>query len=407
MLHQLKFKDIQVPVIFEENHDLPIFVLRLVFKNAGKAYEGDIDGLASMFARLLNEGSDENFFKELELRAIDFSANSGFESFELSISCLKEHAFFAVEKLSLLFEKVNFDETLLARLKKITLGELASKQSDFDFLAKNLLNESVFETKEFRTSKYGDEQSLAKMSLKDLQDFYAKHLNLSELIVCGGGDFDFAEFKALITPCLSKLKIAKLEKTKTFKLSKSLKDELLIKPESQQAYIYFASPIEFKFNDEDTHLTKLALFILGAGGFGSRLMEEVRVKRGLAYSAYAMLEANLSYQRVFGYLQTKNENAKDAKALVRELFAEFVKNGVSEDELTQARNFLLGSVPLRYESLEKRLDMALNEFYKGLELGHSLKELERIKKTSLSELNAYIKKHTELAQISFASVQNK
>lgn len=407
MLYQIKVKKSQIPVIFEENHDLPIFVLRLVFKNAGKAYEGDIDGLANMFARLLNEGSDENFFKELELRAIDFSANSGFESFELSISCLKEHAYFAVEKLSLLFERVNFDENLLTRLKKIALGELANKKSDFDFLAKNLLNESVFEAKEFRTSKYGDEQSLAKMSLKDLQDFYAKHLNLSELIVCGGGDFDFTEFKALITPCLLKLKTSKLEKTKTFKLSKSLKDKLLIKPESQQAYIYFASPIDFKFDDKDTQLAKLALFILGAGGFGSRLMEEVRVKRGLAYSAYAMLEVNLSYQRVFGYLQTKNENAKDVKALVREIFAEFVKNGVSEDELTQARNFLLGSIPLRYESLEKRLDMALNEFYKGLKLGHSLKKLERIKKTSLSELNTYIKKHTELAQISFASVQNK
>ena len=112
---------------------------------------------------------------------------------------------------------------------------------------------------------------------------------------------------------------------KTYHLNSKNQDEILIRKESEQAYIYFAAPFFANFKDEDLHLGKIALFILGQGGFGSRIMEEIRVKRGLAYSAYAMLDMTLSYKRIFGYLQTKNENANEAKNLIREIFKDFIQ----------------------------------------------------------------------------------
>ena len=104
-------------------------------------------------------------------------------------------------------------------------------------------------------------------------------------------------------------------------------------------------------------------------------------------------------------MQTKNESASEAKELVKSVFADFVKNGVSQNELTQAQNFLIGSTPLRYESLEKRLSVAYNEFYQGLDFGAFKKELEKLRHATLDELNAYIKAHAELLKISFASVK--
>lgn len=404
MLYYLNAKNTQIPLIFEENNDLPVVFLKLCFARSGKAYEGELAGLARMFARLLNEGCDDEFFKELDLYAINFEANSGFENFEINISCLKEHFEFALKKLILLLTQPQFDEKLLQKLKTTALGELATRNSDFDYIAKRLLNKAVFEYKEFELSNDGDEKSIAKISLDELKSFHKHYFNLSNLIIIAGGNATQAQIKDLLTPVLEILSVGEKRKAKKFKLCANLKDEFCVRKDSEQAYIYFATPFELEFGDGDAYLAKLALFILGAGGFGSRLMEEVRVKRGLAYSAYAMLDTSVSYKRVFGYLQTKNESAKEAKALVKSVFADFVKKGASQNELELAQNFLIGSTPLRYESLEKRLGAAFNEFYQGLVIGHFKKELEKIAKVGLAELNSYIKKHRELEQISFASV---
>lgn len=406
MLAHINAKGTKIPFIYEENNDLPVIFLRFVFANSGKAYEDDTPaGTARMFARLLNEGASEDFFKELDFYAINFEASSGFESFELSISCLKEHFDFALKKLALLLEKPRFDEKLLRKLKTTALGELAARNSDFDYLAKRLLNKSVFECDEFALSNDGDEKSIQKISLENLKAFHKHHINLANLIIIAGGNATSTQMQALLAPVLEILSVGTRCATKKFTLCAKAKDELCTRKDSEQAYIYFCTPFELEFSDKNTHLAKLAIFILGAGGFGSRLMEEVRVKRGLAYSAYAMLDLSVCYKRVFGYLQTKNESASEAKELVKSVFANFVKNGVSQNELTQAQNFLIGSTPLRYESLEKRLSVAYNEFYQGLEFGAFKKELEKLRHATLDELNAYIKAHAELLKISFASVK--
>jgi len=402
----VSLKNIKIPVIFEQDSTLPVFYFRLVFQKSGKAYENGLSGLSSMLARILNEGSDESFFKRIETKAITLSANSGFECFELNLSCLKEHIKFALKELENFISKPRFDEKVLARLKNTTLGELASKNSDFDFLAKRLLNQLCFKEKPFQSSNEGDEKSIEKMSLKELESFFKKHLNVNNLCIVAGGDITQKELESLIIKHLSFLDKGQSEPEKYFKMNAS-KDEILIKKQSEQAYIYFASEFNTSFKDKNLHLAKLALFILGAGGFGSRLMEEIRVKRGLAYSAYAVLDINRTFVRTFGYLQTQNENAKEAKSIVKTLFKDFVKKGVNESEIEAAKKFLIGSSVLRYESLEKRLNIALSEFYNELGENYFKKELKAIEKVSLNELNHYLKTHTELENLSFASVMNK
>lgn len=405
-MQYLESRGVKIPFIFEENSDFPIVVLKLVFRNCARSYD-EIAGLAKMFSRILNEGVDDKFFKDLEFRAINLEASSGFESLEINLSCLKENFDFALKSLEKLLLKPRIEEKILQKLKINALGELASKNSDFDYLAKNLLNAQIFECKEFQSPNDGDEKSIETLSLKDLQNFYKNFIHLSDLVVILGGDLEEKQAKEDLLKLLSKLQIGKKNTPKKYELSKNIKDEILVRPESEQAYIYFATPFFADFKDKDLYLAKIALFVLGQGGFGSRIMEEIRVKRGLAYSAYAMLDMNMSFSRVFGYLQTKNESAKEAKKIVKELFEDFIKNGMTQNELDQAKNFLIGSTPLRYESLSKRLSIAFNEFYQGLNLGYYKEELKLMEKVKLETINAYIKKHQELLNISFASIQNE
>ncbi|HDZ4965937.1 TPA: insulinase family protein [Campylobacter jejuni] len=405
-MQYLESRGVKIPFIFEENSDFPIVILKLVFRNCARSYD-EIAGLAKMFSRILNEGVDDKFFKDLEFRAINLEANSGFESLEINLSCLKENFDFALKSLEKLLLKPRIEEKILQKLKINALGELASKNSDFDYLAKNLLNAQIFECKEFQSPNDGDEKSIEVLSLKDLQNFYKNFIHLSNLVVILGGDLEEKQAKEDLLKFLSKFQIGKKNTPKNYELSKTIKDEILVRQESEQAYIYFATPFFANFKDKDLYLAKIALFVLGQGGFGSRIMEEIRVKRGLAYSAYAMLDMNMSFSRVFGYLQTKNESAKEAKKIVKEVFQNFIKNGITQNELDQAKNFLIGSTPLRYESLSKRLSMTFNEFYQGLNLGHYKEELKLMEDVKLEIINTYIKKHQELLNISFASIQNE
>lgn len=405
-LEYLDFKNTKIPLIFEENNDLPVIVLKLVFKNCGRSFD-KIPGTARMFARILNEGVDDNFFKELELKAINLTSSSGFETLEINLTLLKEYKEFAFKSLANLLKQPRFDEKILQKNKFLALSELASKNSDFDYLAKNLLNSNVFDYEEFKSPNDGNEESIKQITLKDLKDFFNKHINLSSLIISLGGDFIKKDMQKLLELILSPLDKGEKIPDKKYDLTSHLKDVNLVRKESEQAYIYFASPFYGSIKDNDIYMAKISHFVLGQAGFGSRIMEEIRVKRGLAYSAYSMLDLNLSYNRIFGYLQTKNENAQEAKKIIKQVFDEFVNKGINEEELNQAKNFLLGSTPLRYESLSKRLNIAFYEFYQDLELGYYKNELKNIEKVNLNEINAYIKKHDEILKLSFASLKNE
>ena len=356
-MQYLESRGVKIPFIFERNSDFPIVILKLVFRNCARSYD-EIPGLAKMFSRILNEGVDDKFFKDLEFRAINLEASSGFENLEISLSCLKENFDFALKSLEKLLLKPRIEEKILQKLKINALGELASKNSDFDYLAKNLLNAQIFEYKEFQSPNDGDEKSIKALSLKDLQKFYKNFIHLGNLVVILGGDLEEKQAREELLKFLSKIQIGKKSTPKNYELSKTIKDEILVRKESEQAYIYFATPFFANFKDKDLYLAKIALFVLGQGGFGSKIMEEIRVKRGLAYSAYAMLDMNVSFCRVFGYLQTKNESAKEAKKIVREVFENFTKKGMTRNELNQAKNFLIGSTPLRYESLSMTITEA-------------------------------------------------
>ncbi|WP_257913118.1 peptidase, M16 family [Campylobacter lari] len=402
----LDFNETKIDIIYEYENELPVVFFKLIFKNSGKIAEKHNRGCASMLARLLNEGSNDEFFKSLEYRAIEFYAKASFEHFQISIKCLKEHFDFALEKLQELFLNVRFDEKILQRLKTLALGELASLNTDYDYQAKRLLNKNVFKDEIFASGLDGTKESIEKISLKELQDFMNENLVLDNALFVFGGDIKEDEVKVKTEKICQILKRNTPNQNKNYKLiDESI--EVSEQKSTEQAYIYFCSPFNIQINDEKMYLAKLALFILGQGGFGSRLMEEVRVKRGLAYSAYAMLDVNLNYSRVFGYLQTKNESSNEAKILVKEVFENFVQNGVNDKEFQLAKQFLVGSMPLRYESLAKRLDIMLNEYLHGLKLGNLKEEMQKIKNTTLDELNDFIKTHSEIIKVSFASIENE
>ena len=288
-------------------------------------------------------------------------------------------------------------------MKTTTIGAISSRASDYDYVASNELNKLLYKGTALENPSSGTVDSVKDIELVDVEKFLKSHLVSSKLIIAIGGDVDISTLKTKISKIIEIMPKGSLSKVKYFETSSEAKENIL-KKETEQAYVYFGSPYNMSINDEEYYKSRVAIFILGAGGFGSRLMEEIRVKRGLAYSAYASVSVTKSSSSMTGYLQTKLNSLDEAKKTIKKVIADFVKDGVTEDELEQTKKFLLGSEPLRIETMSQRLNRTFQEYYKGQELGSSILELEKIKNLKLNDLNEYIKRHTEILKMSFAIV---
>ena len=407
-IKHINVKGVQIPVIFEEQKSLPILNLQLVFQNSGYIQDGNKSGLVNLSSKLLNEGTKElgstKFAELLDENAITINTSNGFETFVIELSSLKEESNKAISLLNDLLKSPNYSEDTLSKLKTLMVGSLKRKENDFDYVSQNQLKSILFKNTALENPSSGTIESISKIQLKDIEKFVKKTVNLNNLIIVAGGDFELKEFEKLVNPVLNTLEVGeKVEANKVVFESKNEEKTLL--KDTQQAYIYFGSSFNIDSKDEENYKAKVASFILGGSGFGSRLMEEIRVKRGLAYSAYGSISINKSHTYFNGYLQTKNESADEAKKLVSQIVADFVKNGVTEDELKAAKNFLTGSEPLRSETLSQRLNRAFTLYYRGLEQDYSKKELEKIQNLKLKDLNDYIKSHNEINNLTFSIVR--
>lgn len=404
----IKINNIDIPVIFEQDKNLPILNLQLVFKNSGYMQDKKKSGLASLSSKLLDEGTKElgstKFAQKLEDSAISLSSSVGFETFVIELSSIKEVNDKALKLLKELLNDPNYDNKVLEKIKTIKTGSLKRKENDFDYIASKELKTLLFKNSALENPASGTIESISKIKLADIKTFLEKTIDLNNLIIVAGGDIDFDELSIKLTKLLKNLNANKENKFISVTTNDKAQTKTITK-DTQQAYIYFGSPFNTTVTNEENYKAKVASFILGGSGFGSRLMEEIRVKRGLAYSAYGYVSINKSHNYFTGYLQTKLESADEAKELVSKIITDFVKDGVTQVELDAAKNFLLGSEPLRTETLSQRLNRAFTLFYKGLDFNHTQKELEKIENLKLEDLNTYIKSHDEIKNLSFSIVR--
>jgi predicted Zn-dependent peptidase len=406
-IDEIKTKDVNVPLIFEQDKRLPLITMQLVFKNSGSISDTKKAGLAKFSAKFMNEGTKElgssAFAEALESKAIHISASSGKETFVIELGCLKEEFDEGLKYLHMLLSDPNLTPEVIKKIKTSTLGSLANKENDFDYIAANELKALLFEGSVLAQPSSGTVASVKSIELDDVKNFIKENLVSSKLIVVVGGDTDIKEIKPKVIKIIDSLSVGKSSEVIKYEITKEPKEKV-IKKDTQQAYVYFGSPYHISVDSDDYYKARVATFILGAGGFGSRLMEEIRVKRGLAYSAYARLDATKSSCSMNGHLQTKLGSLEEAKKSVKDIVEDFVKNGVKKSELEQTKKFLLGSEPLRVETMSQRLNRTFMEYYNGHKLGHSDRELELIKNLELKELNKFIKEHTEILEMSFAIV---
>ena len=369
-------------------------VFELIFKNTGSIYTKD--GVANITAYMLNKrgilNKKEKFYNELEEKAVNLNIKASKEFTTVSLTFLNEKKNFAIKKLIELLTNPNFSKEALEKSKKEVLAKKEQLKNNYDYIANSNLFRTIFKDTPVEHPVIGD--NIENISLNDIKEHFSFFSKESVVFINGGEKIDINQF----------LEILPSKEMKKNLFFKEKQGNITQKEEIEQSYIYFTG--EYDISNEELFLAKTATFILGSGGFGSRMMEEIRVKRGYAYSAYTQNEFQKSYKILKGHLQTKLENTEDSLNLVKALINDFVDRGVSEEELNQAKDFLIGSEPLRNETLSQRLLRKFKEYYFELPKDYYTKELELIKNIKLNELNKFIKNHQEIKNLSFSIVTN-
>ena len=406
-LKNIEQNNTNIPVIFEKHKTLPIFNLQLVFKNSGYINDTKLAGLTNITAKILDEGTKTlgavEFARKLENKAISIDTSTGFETFVIEVSCLKDEYKTALKYLNDILIDPNITDKTLQKLKKLQISKLHQKENDFDYIASVKLKSLIYPKTPLANPSSGTIESIEKITIDDIKVNLSSILNLNNLIIVTGGDIKYSDIKTAIKPILNKITPKEVINIEKIKFS-GKQETKIVKKETQQSYIYFASPFDIDVNSKDSYKAKVASFILGGSGFGSRLMEEIRVKNGLAYSAYGHISNKKSHSYFTGYLQTKLDNTQKAKNMVTSIVKEFIKDGVTQKELDAAKNFLLGSEPLRTETFSQRLNRAFSLYYKNLPFDYPKTELEMINNLSLDDLNKFISSHKEIKKLTFSIV---
>ncbi|WP_237416273.1 M16 family metallopeptidase [Helicobacter saguini] len=405
----LEVKGVKIPVIFESSKVLPIGHLELNFIGGGSVFNPPKKPLSKVGANLLNYGTktlgNVGFANLLESKAISLQASDSPSTLSISLDFLSEFEDFALERLADLLQNPNLTQKALNDIQTKLKATLLSKSADFDYQARILLYKSVFAHTPLAYPALGNNaKEIDSVDLKDVKGYLDSNLVLSRLTIVLGGDLDIESSLKKIKNILANLSVGTSVDTPHYAVKPATIKE--VKKDTQQAFIYFASPLALSDMRQEAYKARVVGFILGSSGFGSRLMEEIRVKRGLAYSAYMYPNLTRLSTHFVGQMQTALDKQDEAIKITQDLLNEFVKNGATAEELESAKQFILGNKPLQEETLEQRLGAKYNYFMSDLPLDYRDEFVRQVQELDLATLNAYIKAHPEIANVTFAVIRN-
>jgi len=331
----------------------PFISMRFVFAEAGAAQDPpERAGLANMVAGLLDEGAgpydSEAFRAALEDNAIRLSFEADRDGFSGRLQTLNENRDLAVELLRLSLTRPRFEGEAVERIRAQILVGLRRRESDPDDRAERAWFREAFGDHPYARPVRGTPETVAAITRDDLVRFVETRLARSRLHVGVAGDITAEELADLLDAAFGGLpaeaRLAPVPDTKP-RTGGIVVEEL---PVPQSAVVFGHEGIDR--HDPDFYAAYVVNYILGGGGFASRLTEEIREKRGLVYGVYTYLADYVHCPLWLGGLATSNENVRTAIELVARECRRLAAGEVDGREVENAKTYLTGSFPLRFTS---------------------------------------------------------
>lgn len=338
-----------------EEHSVPLVAVRFAFEGGSAQDPDGKEGVAHFLSAMLDEGAgdlDSSTFQErMEDIAMRMSFSQGRDSFYGNFQTLSENLDASAELLTLAITKPRFDDVATERIRKQLIASLAFAAKNPNQVAGKAWSEAAFPGHPYGRPSKGTPESIAAIAPADLHGYRNRVFAKSTLKVAVVGDISEARLGALLDKVFGGL-AEKAELTGVPKVKLSAGTTKVIEMPVPQSVAVFGFE-GIARNDPDFVPAYVMNHILGGGGFASNLMEEVREKRGLAYSVYSYLQP-YDHAAIFaGSVATKNEKLVESLDVIRAEIKRMMSDGPSQSKLDNAKSYLTGSYALRFDTSSK------------------------------------------------------
>ena len=335
------------------DHTNPIISARFAFRGGSALDPANLGGLANMAASLLDEGAGEfnskTFQGTLEDLVITLRFDARRDSLGGRLVTLTENRDTAFNLLKLALTRPRFDKEPVDRIRSQILAGIRQDSEDPGAIASKSLFKRLFPSHPYGRLRSGTAESVAAITRDDLVAFTRNRLGKNNLIIGVVGDITPKTLSAVLDDVFGGLPAEAapwdLPETKPESDGRTQ----VVEKNIPQSSIVFADKGP-KRNHPDFYAAYLMNYVLGGGGFTSRLYDTIRDKRGLAYSVYSGLHPLGRAGLLFGGAGTTNAKVSDTLGLLRQEWARMADKGVTKQELADAKTYQTGSYPLRFTS---------------------------------------------------------
>jgi len=398
-------------VLHSEKHNIPIVMVTMIVKAGSLDEPKEKAGLADLVAELLDEGTknrkSSEISEEIEFIGASLGASAGSDYTTITLSVLKKDVEKGFELFSDIVLNPIFPQEELDRKRELIKGSLKQREEDPSFLAERAFKKAVYGEHPYGRLVEGSVETLSAITREDLVRFHSRYFIPNNAILSVVGDLTPDELNSLIKKYLGSWKIAEMPEKQINPMSEERTRKVVkIEKDVTQANIIIGH-LGISRDNPDYYAVSVMNYILGGGGFSSRLMQRIRDDMGLAYNVHSFFMPGKEKGVFQAGVQTKNESANTVIAEILKQIERMREEEVSDAELADAKAYLTGSFPRRLDTNRKIADfLATVEFY-SLGLDYAEKYPSYINAVTKEDVLRVAKKYLDPENFSLVVVANQ
>ncbi len=383
-------------LLTSEQRALPMVSIELLI-DAGSRYDApNQEGLANLTARLLTYGTQRRTALQisdtLDFIGASLSAGCGEDLATASMTVLKKDLGTGLELLAEVLTEANFPQEEIDRQKQSIIASIKAREESPGDIAQRRFAAALYPQSPYGRPVEGSEASVKGLEQKSLSGFYDRYYRPNRTIVSVVGDISHQEIARALNeafrswhkgePVAAPVPPSKIGSSETIRVNKDL----------TQANIVLGHEGVGR-ESPDYYAIQVMNYILGGGGFSSRAMNAIRNERGLAYSVYSYFSADKGRGTFELVMQTKNETALEAIRIANAEIRRMREQAVTEQELVDAKDYLTGSFPLRFDTNRRVANFLAQVEYFQLGLDYPERYPDLIRKVTREDVQRVAQKY--------------
>jgi len=337
-----------------QRHNLPVVKVTVGIQAGNLLEPEEKAGLANLTASLITGGTAnrtaQQISEEIEFVGGSVGAGGGDDYISVSLSVLKKDINLGFDLLSDIILHPSFPEDELIKKKERIKGGLKAQEEDPGFIASREFKKAIFGSHPYGRLVTGTAETIDNINREDLQQFHAEYYAPDNSVVAVVGDISADEVGVLFSKYFTNWQARSVAMPSVPRPDKPKERKTVtVDRDLTQANIILGHTGVSRDNP-DYYSISVMNYILGSGGFASRLMQNIREEKGLVYDIHSFFAANKYGGRFQVGLQTKNESANQAIEEILKEIKRIMTEDVSDTEIDDAKSFLTGSFPMRIET---------------------------------------------------------